>query len=272
MKIPSTSTFIPLRKALSSIGLYTIIFSGFAFILFFYYRHLQKERFLDPTYLISEIRSISSNGTFLPSIYLEELLGLSQDSPVHLYSFNLKEARQRLLASPLFFSVTVNKQSPSTIEIRYTLREPIAKVADLSNTAVDFQGYLFPSDSLSLNLPSIYLGMPNEMRVLKGEELKKLEIAFQLIHFFSQSSIKQEMRLKRIDLSRLFASSYGKREIIVTLEGEWRPLFLRLSIENFLQELQRYQLLRKNLPQIASAKVVDLRLPQLALVNISDAI
>ena len=73
------------------------------------------------------------------------------------------------------------------------------------------------------------------------------------------------LQVKRLDVSKAFEPSLGRREVVLILEEQGFTKALRLTPKNFAQELGNYLELRPKLPAIA--QVIDLRIPQLAFIE-----
>ena len=121
-----------------------------------------------------------------------------------------------------------------------------------------------------------------------------LDLAFEMLHFLEGSPWREGLRIKRIDVSNAFAPSLGQREIVLFTEEDLIlnregksmccvfPKMLRLSPKEYVQQMNNFLCLRKNimedyskqlscvaLPQTGrfSSRIVDLRIPHLAFVE-----
>ena len=153
-----------LRKALLWILLSVFFITGSSAAALVYFQYVREKQKLDPANNIVAIVQTSSDVEGLRTVYLAELLNLSVDRPTNLYSFNSKEARQKLLSSPLIKDANVRKIRPGTCHVDYTLRKPIAFIGDYTNTAIDANGVVFPFKPFFTPkiLPSLYLGEDEE--------------------------------------------------------------------------------------------------------------
>ena len=265
----------------------------------FLWQKWQNSRLLNPNNAITAIVQTGPEKEALSSAYLAELLDLSRDRPTPLYGFDLKRGEQKLLSCPLIAAAKIKRLPPSALYIDYTVRKPIALIADYQNTAIDREGFLFPLSPFFTpkNLPEIYLGI-----VPFGEEQgghwqtplsnKPLRLAFDLIRLLADASWRQGVRITRIDVSNAFANSLGKREIVLFTEEEldhekttYRfPKILRLSPKDYPQQLNNFFALQqkifedychqiKNLPATPAPlvqftpRIIDLRIPQTAFVQ-----
>lgn len=288
------SSHIPLKKALLWIILSLILVSGATGSALVYYQSLYEQKKEDSKYQIIAIVQSCSEGEMLKTVYLAELLGLSIDKPMNLYNFNNTEATKKLLDCPLIKNANVKKVSPGTLYIHYTLRKPIAFLADFTNTVVDMDGIPFPFKPFYTpkKLPEIVLGFSE---ISWGDPLqgKPIELAFSVLDFIEKHVLDTTSRLSRIDVSQAFASSCGQCQIIVVIEDRitkevaghsklcLSPRILRLSPASFKEQLGYYIVLQNHLRtkdvqekswaegDIFKIKptIIDLRIPKLAFIT-----
>lgn len=290
---------IPKRKAWLIIALSVFLVSGLASATMTYYRYIQNKRLNDPKFRIVAIATTSSDGEHLKTGYLAELLGLSVDRPISLLSFPVRKAEEILRQNPLFKDVHISKIKPGTLLVEYQLRKPIAFLGDYANTAIDGEGYLFPFHPFYTpkKLPEIVLGS------MVGEELGDLIwgsrvkgpralLALELYQAVISQFADEPISIKRIDVSKAHALSYGQRQLVVMLEERLTreengrrsliilPQILQLSTSGWRHELERYQVLRLHLAAVErkqpipeldlqerSPLGIDLRVPHLAIFN-----
>jgi len=242
----------------------------------------------------THVRSIIQTGPqkeALKTECLAEILGISSDRPPEASTLDIKKLRARLLASPLISCATVSLIKPNLLYVDYTVRQPIAYLADSENTALDKEGVTFPFTPFfsPKNLPAIYLGLsapsPDAPLFSWGHSLKgkQLDLAFDIL-----ASLTEDLHVTWIDTSQAFCDSFGKRQIVLGIEDplyleheEVRifPRLLRLSPDSYAKQLGNYLTLRKNMleeerealgsdaPRRAPVRVVDLRIPNLAFVD-----
>jgi len=288
---PNTPRKIPLRSALGWILLNTICISGTAFLGWYYFQHDRQGRLHDPKFDLVAIVQTGPEKEVLKTEYLAELLDLSIDRPTNLYRFSTQEARSKLLASPLIKEAEVKKIAPGTVYIDYAIRKPVAFLSDYTNTALDAEGNLFPVKPFFTpkRLPEIYLGFDQDESISEewkgegatpwGRQLKqsKAVLALSLLTLISKHCCSEKSHLRRIDVSRAFASAYGKRQIVIVMEdliSESEPAFsyytriMRLSTENFRQDLANYLVLHERfINNVPEHKIIDLRLSSLAFLS-----
>lgn len=283
---------LPLNVALFWILLSTLLVTGTAGLSLLYFQYIKELHASDDTFRIVAIVQTTPEAEALKTVYLAELLDLSVDQPSNLYRFNSKQARQKLLASPLIKKAAVKKIRPGTIYIDYVVRKPIAFLTDYTNTVIDAEGVLFPYKPFFTpkNLPEVYLGVqhPNDQthsdpwgKLVQG---KPMELALSLLHSLNKNYCSNSCFVRRIDVSKAFAPSCGQRQIVLVLEDQFHSSaaeshILRLGTDNYLQGLANYFVLQKRLTESDNSKflsqdgtkqmpkIFDLRLSQLAFIS-----
>lgn len=213
-----------------------------------------------------EIQSIIQTGPekgALPTVYLAELLHLSRDCPQNYFTFDEKEAEKRLLTSPVISKAKVKKIKPNTIYIDYEVYRPIALWGDNVNLGMDEKGHVFPIEPYFTpkRLPEIYFG--------KQEiEREKLEIALAILAYFEKRAAFEETLIKMIDVGEALHPSFGKREVVITLEEKGQTWYLRLTPHKFPEELNNFITLKSSyMASSKNKKVVDLRLSKVAYIE-----
>lgn len=293
-----TNTKIPFRTALIWILLSTLFISGSAGIGLLYYHHIKRQRFQQPQYNIVAIVQTTPDKERLKTIYLAELLHLSVDNPTNIFRLNSREAQRTLMSSSLITSARVKKILPGTVYIDYTLRKPVAYLLDYTNTVVDYKAVAFPFNPFFTpkRLPEIYLGMGDRSILIWGKQIKgvKSRLALYLLDLITENCCKENSFLTRVDVSNVLADSYGQRQIIIMIEDHVEkntvdknttkiiiPQVLRLSVDNYRQELANYLALRpivheQVLNTLAEksekmirvpSQIIDLRIPDLAYIK-----
>ena len=297
--LSNSSPQIPFFKAMLYIILSTVVVCGSALTALTYYKHLKHLRAIDDKYRIVAIVQTGPEKEALKTDYLAELLNLSHDRPTNLYRVDTREAEKKILSSSVIKSVTVKKIPPGTLYIDYTVRQPIAYLSDYKNAAVDKEGVAFPFKPFFTpkRLPEIYLGdlSPdtndgNPLPELWGGSINGLRgtLALDLLNLLSTHCCTKDSRLVRLDVSKAAFPSCGQREIVAIFEDvieysdkeEIKTLqftrLLRLSPENYRQELANYVVLRQTMMERdkingenrkGETTIIDLRLPHLAFIE-----
>lgn len=262
----------------------------------FYYNHLKEKQKFDPAYNIVAIAQSTQGVTEFNTAYFAELLELSADQPMNLYAFDTRKAEHALLSFPVIKKAAIKKIRPGMIHIDYTLRKPIAFLGDYTNTAIDSDGIAFPIKPFFTpkKLPEIFLGrdeLPNTPENVWGSSCSgsKFDIVFSLMALVAQNLDDPQVCIQRIDVSRAYHPSQGQRQIVIILEEQTTkivngrpvtiasPYLLRLSLDNYRDQLANYLVLRqhlKNTNHLHTTEnrmtVVDLRLSDLAFISLLD--
>lgn len=275
----TTSKEIPLPKAIFFLLLTTFVVSGFGYLSIQAYFKKEPRKAKPVSNTITTIIQTGPKREALRTAYLAELLNLSQDKPASSLDFDLKRAQERLLRSPVIKSAEVRLTGPETLYIAYAVREPIARLYDISNAALDEEGVLFPLSPFFAPkiLPEIYLGLNPSAEIQWNMRVSSphFKLASDLLRLLLAAPYRDLFSVKRIDVSKATEQSFGRREIVLLIEErfgkkESKQIFLRLTPKNMLQELGNYLALRKQLAatqDLKSPLVIDLRIPQLGFVR-----
>lgn len=260
---------IPLSKALFFLFVTTLIVSGSGY--FGIQSVLRKKKPASRMPLTTIIQTGPAREA-LKTTYLAELLDLSSDHPTACSAFDRKRAREKLLRSPVIKTADVKIYPPQTVYVAYTVRQPLACLTDVENGVLDSEGILFPLSPFFApkTLPQIYLGLTTKVHWNQSFDSPSLRTAFDLLKILSGAPYRDLFRLECIDVSKALTKSYGTREIVLSIQEPFGPIFLRLTPRNSLKELGNYLELRKELaakPPSGKPLVVDLRIPNLAFMQ-----
>lgn len=246
--------------------------SGSAWLLFFAYSFFWNARAKDPRYTIVAILQTGPEKEALKTSFLAELLSLSTDSPTNLYQFDLSLAKQKLLKFPLIKEAQLKRIPPGTLYIDYTIRKPIAYIADRKNTAIDSEGVLIPFKPFfsPKKLPEVKIGLKDE-KLVWGDKLSDPngELAFRVLHCIK----KWDLPLIALDVSKADKESLGEEKIILTLEkGDIQSMTsfctLVLNREKFEENLNRFKNLMEYKKEILiGSKILDFRIDNLAYIR-----
>ena len=268
---------IPFSRALLGIMASVILITGSIGMFFFYLKVVRNQYINNSSYNIVAIIQTCHHHEGLKTAYLAELLGLSQDKPTNIHAFDLTQATSILLSHPVIKSAEIKKIPPGTIYIDYSLRQPIGTVLDFSNTAFDENGVFFPFHPFYTpkKIPEIFFGIEikdNEIWINNKDNI----IVQKLLSLLEELTIliKNNYQINRIDLSKSEADSYGKRQIIVTLEekikqNKFDKIVLRLHSENFKEGIENFNELQKRYKKNFKNGnlLIDLRLSSLAFIS-----
>ncbi|HSW72500.1 MAG TPA: FtsQ-type POTRA domain-containing protein [Chlamydiales bacterium] len=283
----------------------TLLVSGSAYGIYFFHLDQGLSKRQDSRYQITSIVQTGEDCDALNTNFLAELLGLSADSQTNLFQFDLKKAHEKIAMCPLIKEAEVKRLRPSAVYIDYTIRKPMALLYDYENIAIDEEGFLFPAEPFfpTRNLPEIYLGLKQilnpEKEFIWYEPMqgKELALSFKILSLLTKPPFSESFLVKRIDVSRAFHKSQGKKEIILLLEERVKikkdgkttfifPKILRLNPKGIEQQLSNFLVLQNKMHKdyytqlISKAwtsseirfqpKIVDFRIPTLAYVQKND--
>ncbi|MEL7431869.1 MAG: hypothetical protein AAGI90_04985 [Chlamydiota bacterium] len=261
---------------------------------------LRKKRALSSKYSITKILQTGSQKNALSSNYLAERLGLSKNCPQNLQQYSVTKSLEALKKSPLIREAHLSKKWPNALYIDYEVREPVVKIVDFHNTVMDEERYLFPWQPYfpAKNLTEVYLGLEGFSSEKTGERwacfekplgAKEAFLALDIFHLLQEKG--GSFFVKRIDVSRAFAKSFGKQEIVLLIEeslslGKRRyffPKILRFSRKNFAKQLGNFLVLREkmlqdyktqlqgqkssSLSKVFEEQVLDFRIDELAFIQ-----
>jgi len=249
-----TRAKLPFKSAAIYILVATLVISGGATLGFLYFSHIKEMQRQDPAFRLENI----DQKALLPSLYLEELLEVSVDKPVNLHELNLSDAEIKLRASPLIKDVEISKVFPNGCQISYTVNDPVARLSDWPNGALDKEGRLIPICSFfdAELLPIVTIGEFQEVQWGKKIRSDRIQLALELVNLLPMNDIK------RIDVSRVEQPSFGLRELVIVLEKE----IVRLNPDHWQQGWMNFQQMQKILPANEQV-VVDLRIQDLAYID-----
>jgi hypothetical protein len=284
---------LTLSKAAFYVLLSVLIVSGSGLVMLLMYQHIRKNWIHDDKYKIVAIIQTGPVKEALPTVLLAELLDLSVDKPTNLYRFDTKAAEQKLRAFPVIQSAIVKRIKPGSVYVDYSLRTPIAYLVDLTNTAVDVDGVIFPFAPYFTpkNLPEVYLGLDEgSENVQWGSNVsgKKLDLAWNILKLIETKLPKEYTKIKRIDVSHAWAPTHGLREIIVILEDQVtesgvlkiNESIIRFNHEDYASTLSDYKKLYSKMDTIVTNEIgkddkvvktkpviVDMRIKDLSYVK-----
>ncbi len=277
-----------------------LLVSGSGYGLYFYHRHCTKELLQDPQNRVVALIQTGSEKEVLKTNYLAELMELSCDQPVSLFAFDVDKAREKLLMSPLIKEAKVKRIRPNAVYVDYEARKPTASLYDYENIGIDEELFPFPLAPFHpvSSLPEIYLGLiqshPEEGEEIWHRPLAGKEIALSM-RILQMLRRVPSIHPRRIDVSRAFSPSYGKREIVVLLDERLEipqkhgkalcifPKILRLNPKDLEQQFANYLVLQQKIASdyqrqlskktyacqelVFHPKIIDFRVPQLAFVQ-----
>lgn len=257
-------TYLNLRQAILAILLPTLLLSG-GIAAYLVFRHRQETcRRADPTYEIKAIVQRTS-GQGVSTNLLMELLDLSTDQPSNLCAFSVIHAEKKLKSWGVFKDIQISKVFPDTLVIDYKMKEPLAYLQNRSNTAISAEGDVIPFHPFysPKKIPVVRLGQDLAWGDSANTDLIQLLNVIQLIRQELQHSIEL------VDFSEI---NNFNDQIIIHSRFKNKNRWLRLDKSALSNQIVHY---KKILPTLlkweeqndSNVTVVDLRLPEVALIN-----
>ena len=112
-----------LKKALIFIFVVTFIMSGGSAFFVFFYKYQREERSHSHKYQVKHLIHKTSQTKRLTLSHLEEILDLSVDKPLSIYSLNLNELEERLNKYPVIQNASIHTIYPDSLYIEYLLKD-----------------------------------------------------------------------------------------------------------------------------------------------------
>lgn len=225
----------------------------------------------DPAYTIVALLLEGTQGDRLRPEHVAELLGLSVDIPQNLHRFDARRAETRLLELGFVQQVRIEKILPGTLHVAYQLRRPVVYSGDMSNTAMDHEGVLFPCHPFirPKKLPKLTLGIESGSWGETVVDQDLFRAGLTLLDTFRWIELEGFGEMISIDLSRANHPLLGRREqVLVVRSKESRNGVVYIRFGECLTGKESAQLraIWKQLPETLEGGVIDCRLPALAFV------
>jgi len=239
------------------------------------WREWEQQRCHQDHFQLHRILQTGPEVEALRTQHLAEICGLSENRPVNLYGVSLKYLQQRLIETPWIQEATLRRRPPDTLEIIYTLRQPIAILADLDNALIDRQGAIIPYQPFlrARKLPYLWVGLSKSAMSPWGKKIwgttlqgMPLEIWDAII----KHPVWSECSLLGVDASKISSPDYGRREIILEVQlnspQKSRSFWIRLPTHEIEERLSQLQEILPQLREHWDPHWVDLRIPNQAII------
>ncbi len=296
---------IPVKKALFLILFSMVVTTLLFFCGCFYFRYIGKRKSADAQLSVRVIAQHCYSKEPLLALHLSEMVGLSVDKPVHLYGIKKELLEARLRSFPIVKEASVRLLEPGVVFIDYSLREPIAFLADYENRALDDEGYIFPVLPYLAPkiLPELILGSSLLQEEVEQEVHKSsstfvskvpkvqgmhIKLAFSILQYLKQQYSHRGIRVLFVDVQKAFLPS-ADQEIVLGFMSN-KQYLVRINSSFWKEGIQRFFFLyplyiesalkKQALKQNSSLKpaplltwtatdqvIVDLRMPKLANIS-----
>lgn len=243
--------------------------SALFFLSYKFWKQKKIARLTNKKFIIEKVIQTGPDKKALSTLYLTQLMNLSKDRPFHIDLINTRHLKECLQQSPLIKNAQVKKVYPNTLYVDYNIRRPIAFILDFKNRAVDEEGFIIPIKPFfsAKRLTGFYLGDSFLPTKYIGENQKFL-LAKKIFSLLLFSDALRSVFIERIDVSKAFHPSLGRREIVVTMRYRASKHLLRLSSKNYPKELGNYiNLIPKIAKETPCQIVIDMRLSNVAYIQ-----
>ncbi len=188
-----------LSRALIWIFSSAVLINLFAYFGILTYRYFKNTETLDYEVPIKAIVQTGPQREALRTNYLAELLGLCVNRPILCTEFDLKQAKEILLTSPVIQEADVKLKEPGILFIDYTIRNPICYLKDFKDVALDRKKVPFPTANFFTpkKLPEIYLGMDEEIMWNEPLTGEKIDLAFELLKILTGPIVSDLFNIHR---------------------------------------------------------------------------
>ncbi len=271
MAFQASGRRLTLRQALWAILLPTILLSGGAALGIAAYRYLKTVHRNDPDYRIKALVQRPEGNYTLPTILLIELAGLSSDYPLNLYAFPAAAAENRLKQWGVFDKIVLSKIFPDTLVVEYRLKEPIAYIQNISNSALAMDGTVIPFHPFytAKKIPSVRLDEEKKW----GDSLSQntLQRVISMLETAGRLQKQSSLLVEYIDLSDRDSLL---DEIDIKCKLGQRTRWLRLTGDSCDEQAKAYlkheHLIEKwERENERNNVVIDLRVPGVAVLHSS---
>ena len=267
---------ISLSRALLYISLSVVIIWGSLFVSVWYWKKTLLLRNNDSHSLVSAIVQTKTQQDTLSCSYLAEILNFSQDKPSNIYTLDVASLNKTLNAYPVVAEAFITKMLPDTLHIAYTLKEPIAYLADYDNIVVDAYKHVFPLRPFFSHkrLPKLYTGLTLQKNFLEEPiEDNACALALKVLSFLENMQ-EPYFRVLHIDTKDVFSESLYRGQMVVSLECAYEnnvfQVLIRCTAKKYEEQLNRVfstgsLLFAKVIEEKASLLIVDARFDEMLL-------
>lgn len=237
-------------------AIFLMILSGV--ILSFFIEH--KDQYI--THTIA-----NPTGDSIPSLFLWETMGLSEDEPLK-NNTSLRFLKQKLLKLPCMEEAKLYYVDSTTLGIDYTLRKPIAHLSVYHNVCIDKYGKKFPFYPFysPKTIPELYC---NE------EEFDQVfPIYLNLLAYIKCFPESLARSVTKIDLSRGIEKTKGKQEIVIEMKEHnilgVHHYLLRCTPKKLEEQMGNFVSLHKQIRRVYPhkiSKIIDMRIASTAYLQ-----
>jgi hypothetical protein len=250
---------------------------GAFFAAWWWHYHQQEARKGDSLFLVKRVAARPTTQDRLPVGVLSEILNLTCNSSVSLFTLEPSEAQKQLLRCPAFAKAKVWRLLPGTLGVEYALRTPVATLGGLKNVGIDGTAtvfFLFPYYAPK-RLPVIVLPI-DDLKTLREVQrrvrrIKETGIALKLLEKITPMAASHHLTVDRVDLTPFHQQNIFRREVVLAftspLSNETR-LYVRINSKKLLVKLDLLPALFHHLLRgVFRGGTIDLRYDGFAIVS-----
>lgn len=267
-----TGFCVSVGKAIAFIIGVTLAISGSTAIGVILHSYNVKVKINDPDYQARALVQRSAGRYHLPTSALIELLDLSIDQPKHLYSIDVDTASKHLSTLGIFKHIQITKIPPETILVEYELRDPIAYLDDLANTAIDSELVAFPFFPYYTpkKMPKLHLNKGDIKWNTSITDHESADFIRDLLTHIDKYTAQDE-KISWIDISSTMQNENPLQEIVLGIDAKTKK-WVRVRAENFQDQLNQYlnyhsQIQEWEKTRNSQLTIVDLRFTDTILLS-----
>jgi hypothetical protein len=228
----------------------------------------------DPSFAVQALVQTGPEVEALPTAYLAEMLQLTTDQPANLYQLYLPALRSKLLRCPCIAQASLQRLGSNTLQVTYTARQPIARLADLQNSLLSADGALLPYQPFyrPRRLPTVLIGLQSQAVENLGKRVWGRSVPPEIQNLANQiltHPLWNELELTWLDLSQAFDPDYSRAEVIIRCQTQQQghSFWVRLSPRMWEEGLSHLACLTAQTALLIDTEIADLRMSMVAILH-----
>ncbi len=221
-----------------------------------------------------ELKAIIQTGPrkrALPSQYLLQQMGISNNTHKNIYSLDVDKLKKMLISHPVILDAMVDIIPPDTLYVDYTVRDPKLVLGNWENTAVDTDLTFFPLYPYYTpkKLPKVFISDINEVKWGEKSRSSELNLTIELVKNWEDPLYSRGIAIREVDVSHAFIPKLGDREIVFLLEkiATAAQFYIRTSSEDAVHLKNFISYYDANETQFDTIDIMDMRLLDVAYIK-----